>query len=69
MIGFRAACQLEFTDPGRPVGAKRAKPWADHRSPERATTRALEQVHALACALMRSVVASMTEPLHAIRTS
>lgn len=29
---------------------------------------ALEPVHALACALMRSVVASMTEPLHAIRS-
>lgn len=28
----------------------------------------LEQVHALACALMRSVVASMTERLHAIRS-
>jgi hypothetical protein len=25
-------------------------------------------VHPLACALMRSVVASMTEPLHAIRS-
>ena len=70
MIGFRAACQLEFIDPGRPAGVMRAKPWVDHRSPERATSfrRALEQVHALARALVRSVVASMSEPWHAIRS-
>ena len=54
MIGFRAAFRLEFIDPGRPGGSH-----AGH---------ALEQVHALACALMRSVVASVTEPLHAIRS-
>lgn len=53
MIGFRAALQLEYRS--RPAGGSHAG-------------HALEQVHALACALMRSVVASMTEPLHAIRS-
>src|SRR5215470_18803772 len=51
MIGFRAACQLEFIDPGRPVGVMRAEPWADHRFTTESNefqARALEQVHALA---------------------